>query len=510
AVPFFAIALSAVFAARSVERDTGQSQARSDHLRPAQAEWTPDGEPRRLILTAVAAWGAAAALWGCPPWPAGCSVAAGQVFGTGSAMFAAMAIGAWIAGRARSRRSYSMGGYGMALWAGGIAIMAVVAMVPDAADARESTFVRLVPVLLASACMGHALSYGRRSYVVRRDNERQALAHWCAGVLGGAAAGLVAAQYLDRGRTSGAMAVAAACLTLLIFGGLLVIHERSGTRQVRRQRIAVIFLSLGVAVVALPAAARRASAGAGGGPAGLIATRSRGAVLPECGFRWAEPGAQIASLGDIPIATASAVWRIDHVLWNPDALAPDRSAAFDADASLNGPPRVYICADTWWRRNRSRYDLIVQTADGLPPADMPSRLSWEWFEGLRRRLLPRGAVLVELPVEHLDTRSACSVVRTFGAVFASYDRWFLVAGPKEAPRAYVLATAESPGRPAAREAQPPQSPPGAPIAWRRRPMNHAPSLRAPLNMLRRPAFGALAEPRTARTDAVERLWTAIR
>ncbi|MGB9626006.1 MAG: hypothetical protein ACPMAQ_14225, partial [Phycisphaerae bacterium] len=247
----------------------------------------------------------------------------------------------------------------------------------------------------------------------------------------------------------------------------------------------------------------------GGGPAEPIATRSREPTLPECGWGWAEPGAQIAGLGDIPIATTSAVWRIDHVLWNSDALAPDQSAALDTDASLSGPPRVYICADAWWRRSRSRYDFIVQTADGLRPADIPSRLSWEWFEGLRRHLLPRGAVLVELPVEYLDTPGACSVVRTFGAVFASYDRWFLVAGPEGAPRAYLLAMADSRGRAAAREAQSPQSPPEAPIACRRRPMNDAAFLQAPLNMLRRPAFRALAEPRTPRTDAIEHLWTAV-
>jgi len=500
AVPFFAIALLSVFAARSAERDTAGSRAQPHRPHSIQAQSVPDAEPRRLILAAVAAWGAAAAIWACSPWSAGhCAV--GQVYGTGSAMFAAMTIGAWIAGRPPSRRSYSAGGYGMALWAGGIAIMAVVAIAPDAADARESTLARLLPGLIASACIGHALSYGRRSYVVRCDNERQALAQWCAATLCGAAAGFVASQGLDRGCASGVMGVAAACLILLILGGLLVIHERSGTRRVRRQRIAMIFASLGLAVVALPAAARRASAGGGGGPAEPIAARSRRAVLPECGFRWTEPGAQIACLGDVAVAATAAVWRIDHVLWNPDALAAARSAAADADAALSGPPRVYGDADAWWRRNRSRYDLIVQTADGLSPADMASRLSWEWFEGLRRRLLPRGALLVELPAGYLDARGAASVARTFAAAFESYDRWFVVADSDATSRVYLLAMSESRGQTAALRTSPPQVSSAAATPWRRRPMNDVDLSDAPLNTLRRPAFRPSPEPRTSGADA---------
>jgi len=388
--------------------------------------------------------------------------------------------------------------------------MAVAVLGPDAANARESTLARLLPGLIASACVGHALSYGRRSYVVRCDNQRQALAQWCAATLCGVAAGIVASQGLDRGRASDVMGVAAACLILLILGGLLVIHERSGTRRVRRQRIAMIFASLGLAVVALPAAARRASAGAGGGgPAAPIAARSRGAVLPECGFRWTEPGAQIACLGDVAVAATAAVWRIDHVLWNADALASDRPEAPDEAASLSGRPRVYTCADTWWRRHRSRYDLIVQTAEGLSPADIPSRLSWEWFEGLRRRLLPKGAVLVELPTGHLDARGVDSAARTFAAVFESYNRWFLVAGSDAAPPVYMLATSE-PRHPIAGGGAARQSSPGAQMPWRCWPMHDVDPSSVPLNTLRRPAFRALATPQSLRTNAIEHLWLATR
>lgn len=501
AVPAFGISVLSVLIARRMESlpDAGSSSAGSRlAYEPTSAM---DGNAHRLVLLSVAGWGLATGLWSCALWSAGSVLAGGAASGQAGWTLAALAGGAWAVGWPPGRQRCSIGGFGMALWAGGAAILLAVAGTSRDGAFRWTIF-GLPPAQIATAiCLGYALPYGRRTFVERRSSERQALAQWAAAVLCGLVAGMFAQYGFAAAAGSDVVAMTAACLLLLIFGGLLLIHDRSEVRRVRQRRVGLVFASLALAVMVLPSAARRASArmdasawadGPAVGAAGLTGAErsghSRWAETLNATFGWAAPGAQIASIGNVVFIPERGVGRIDHVLWAPPVVSGNRVGLRTEPVSLSGPPKVYTSADAWWRRGRSRYDLIVQMADGLSPAEMPARLSWEWFEGLRRRLLPKGTLLVELPLALLGSAAAESASETFAAVFEAYDPWLVVVGLDADQKAYLLATTGASMPPDAALGPGWRLPGGAWASFRRLSAAEDTGRRPRLNTLRTPAF----------------------
>jgi hypothetical protein len=517
AVLMFGISVISAWVARGIDRLAGEAST-ADHRRPGTtAEWPVAGESRGLILSSVTAWGISTGLWSSVLWCDGGEFGAGPAPGGMAWMLGAMAVGAWVSGWPLGRRRYSMGGFGMALWAAGSAIMIAIASAAAGNGHRWMVFGRMPAALATAVCFGYALPYGRRAFVDRLSGDRQGLVRWAAATVGGLVAGTVAYHWFRTGISPGIVAMAAACLLLLITGGLLLIHEHASTRHVRRRRLGTVFASLALAVLVLPSAAKRApgspadrvqtgeprETGTGTGTAApgraqpLARDRARWAEMLCSEFGWAGPGARIGSVGDTLFTVTPDVWRdvwrIDQVFWNSEAAAVGAPGLENTITSLSGPPRVYGSADTWWRRERSRYDFIVQTADGLPPDDVPARSSWEWFEGLRKKLLPKGALLVELPLAPLNMAAVESVAQTFGGVFESYDRWLIAVGTGADLRAYLFATAAANGPTEAVSTTRRQLSTGVWASFRRLPLTDDDRQPIPLNTLRAPAFRASRE-----------------
>jgi hypothetical protein len=93
-------------------------------------EWAAEREPRGLLWASLAAGSAGVALWFCAADP---GEGAGAVLRRGGAL-AAMAVGAWLAGRPDGRQEYSVGGCGLSFWAAATTILlGAVAGIDDGA-----------------------------------------------------------------------------------------------------------------------------------------------------------------------------------------------------------------------------------------------------------------------------------------------------------------------------------------------------------------------------------------
>ncbi len=486
AVPMFGISILAAFIARKVEQEADRSGAPLQEQPLETPEWSSSGEPRRLLLASVAAGGIGAALWMSSVRFDGQALAAeGDRIGI-AWLLAAMASGAAISERPAGRRRYSMGGCGLTLWATAVAMLVGIIVGDPANHDGAHRIAATLAALFPAACLGYAVPYLRRAYVGRLGSERQALARWTAAILCGLVAGAGGHAWFASAPGSNVSAMAASCLTLLVFGGLLLIHEQGGQRRLRRRRVGLVFASLGVAVLVLPTAARRAATEAAvPRPAGPSSPGTAGLVNA---LGLALPGAQVACIGDdCPILSASA-WRIDLVPWHEAPATTEHPGTATRPASLAGPPRPAGPLGAWWRTDRARYDLIVQSAAGLSPDEAAARLSWEWFEILRTKLLPSGALLVELPLAYMDARAIASAEETFAEVFASQERWRVVHDDGTVTATYLLATspAAAPKDIAAPLGRPRGSPP--PISLRRLTLAETRTRRIPLNTLRTPAF----------------------
>ncbi len=496
-VCMFGASAASVQIARWADRES-PCPAASMHLQPAtESVEAANAGSRGLILASVFAWGMSAGLWLSPRWPAEDPMTR-SFFGAG-VIPAAMAAGALLAGWPGRRCADSMGGLGLAFWAAGLAVMASVVVGAEAGPWRTDGI-----AVVAAVALGHVLSHGRHAWLRRAASERHGSAQWVGATLGGVAAGRWIRTGFDASAGSDAAAGAAACLLLLIAGGLLFIHERGAARRTRYLRIGVGFASLGAAVLLLPGAARRAASGINqavlpfGG--GVSPSRRAETFVRELGL--AAPGARLAGIGGDGPTVCPNAWQVDWAPWY--ALSPVRLAdAIGAAVGVVGPPRVWPSAEHWWRAGRDRYDLIVQMADGLRPADLPARLSWEWLEGTRRRLLAPGAILVVLPLPWLDGPAVEAIEATFALACDGLECWRVVVDPHDRTEVCLLAISPSATHAGVlREGVRPLAS-GERASLRRLTGERG----AVIHSIRAPAFRALSDPRYWDAAAVMRLST---
>lgn len=426
AVPMFAISAVSVCLARQAEASACRSPHQADDGCGGTPEWSAAGQPRGLILLSAAGSAGAAAMW-YSAWVRGdLSGVGGAGLASDAVHFALMALGAWWSTRGADRREYSVAGCGISLLAAATSMLTVIVLATFRAEGTRS--LAMVEGITALA-IGYALPYVQMAYVGRSGSERRAWARWTAAVLLGLAAGLAGYERLCAGAGGDVATMAASCLLLLILGGLLFIHDRRGTRQPRLRRIGFAFAVLGVAVMALPTAARHAAAKGASRP---LAGSPHAGAAPAPPSQWtalliealalAPPGARVAHIGDGDVEIAEDGRVTEHL----------------REGSIVGWPSAEASADRWWRRSHSRYDLIVQTAAEPSTSHTAARLSWEWFAGLRARLLPAAALLVEVP--GLDPRAFDSVKRTFRSATDGLRHYRIIVEDAADRRTYLLAT----------------------------------------------------------------------
>ncbi|MBN1488754.1 MAG: hypothetical protein JXA69_02460 [Phycisphaerae bacterium] len=255
AVPLFTVSVLSASITRHFEAARGCGGSRCGTAGEAGPVCSGGRNPVELILASILAWGVSVGLC-LSAWSAHGSAAFTSI-GVHPLAWAmgAMATGAWLAGWPASRcRKYSMGGSGVALWLAGTVVLVAVAVTGAVPEIWHDSW-----LLVTGACLGHALPYARRALAVHSVTERQGSARWMAAALCGVLVGAGAYQWGADGPGWDTAAASAACLLLLIFGGLLQIHEQEGVRRVRQRRLGLVFTSLGLAVMALPAGARRAA-----------------------------------------------------------------------------------------------------------------------------------------------------------------------------------------------------------------------------------------------------------
>lgn len=433
AVCMFAASVTALWVTRRLEH------ARVRPLRPHEAEgpeWS--WRSRGMILGAVAAWGAAASMLGATwatTWsgvPDAGSLAYGLAFG---------AVGAWSAAQRVASRRFSMGGFGMALCAAGAGILLGVVLRGDEVGGAAQH----VAWLAAAVCVGHALPYGRRALVGRAASEAQGLARWTAALACGLALGAAAQLVVREAGLTDAGVQAAACLLLLVFGGLLQIHETHATRRLRQRRLGAAFVLLGLATLLLPPAARRVAAQARRQDDTIADSESSGSTLTASGLDFTReagvprellaaapvlgaPGAAMAVIGGA-WGGAGPMQRIERIPWSCD-VEDDATGRATTEAEHAG---WWASADSWWRNSRGEYDAIVQLAPRHGGDDYARYLTAEWLNGLHRRVVPTGVLLVQLPVDRLDVAGVLSVLHTMQAA-CDEARCSLVIGGGASPR----------------------------------------------------------------------------
>lgn len=437
AVASFGVSALSAYVTRGIEPLDAAGVPREGPRPAVDADWSPTSHLQVLALGSLWAWGISTGLW------------AGSVSGTGvdgsglrtalspAWLAASLSCGAWASGRIGGRRKYSIGGYGVALWLAGVSILASVGLASF--PAAPSPLVA-ANILLTGALVGHSLPYGRRSFLARSLRERQALAQWLSTTLLGLMTGVWAAEWFHLWAGTGVAGAAAACLLLLISGGLLQIHEDDGVRRVRQRRLAAVFVSLGLALWVLPPAARRASQFSAARALAVEETLDRPTDPLDAARNVAErfglirPGSRVAWLGsDNPALHPEC--RVTGLPWGKEASRLRRHRETDPTAASWDASY----AERWCRHSRTRYDLIVQTAKGLSDAEVADRLSAEWLTGLRGKLVPEGAVLIALPAPLLRPEVLRSVAATVQDSFRPAAAWLFIAEDERSPSAFVLA-----------------------------------------------------------------------
>ena len=418
AVFSFLVSAGGVVVMRRIERLPPRHGRARGGLGEEELEWSPARGSTRLVVAAALGWGAATAAW-CSGWCARIAEAGPlAAVGIGGIFLAGLSTGAWLS-LGLLRRTYSTGGYGMALLMAGLTTLAgttwELAMGPHPGWARP-TFATAV----AALGLGYALPYGRRALAARVANPAHASARWLTATLAGAAAAFCARAALGGVPAREVVVLTTTSLVLLIFGGLLQVYDAESQRPLRRRRLAAVFAALGLALAVLPRAAERAMAAsswpslAGPGPPPQ-AVREIVAAL-----RLAPDGAAVAAIG--------AGFSIDPPLMGRVHLIPWACDDSVRHAPWHSGDPEQAAADAWWRRARGRYDLIIQTTGGLRPAERWNRWTHEWLVGLRRRMASHGAVLVEAPSGAADVWEP--VLRAFTQAFAGCA-CYVVAGDRQ-------------------------------------------------------------------------------
>ncbi|UCG15825.1 MAG: hypothetical protein JSV19_11075 [Phycisphaerales bacterium] len=462
-MPFLVVAIVAV--RRSHVHDMDRELPGAGPAAPPPDERDPWPAVLRAAVVGAAAAGVAAAVW----WSRAFSILGGLDSGGTLTVFVvaglAFGVGVLAACRPGRGRIESIGGFGTLCATGGVVLGAALvwaALFPRCAgfDAAGGTVFWVTVsacVGIPSVVIGYAVAYGHQS-VLRRVGSKAVAG---ASMLSLSLAGVSAAFLFVLAPTVVALgtyaSIAAAALTLVALGGVLVIHEPTYPRGVRHVRVAAVFAAVGVLAVALPAPAR----------AWLLTREGTRVRLIESQWlthsQWQAESGLLTRTEPPPrghvVAARYPCCRTGEPLLDLAAVTPNRRAVFLGqtsagvrsatgidvadceshafDPSMAVRPRrnagsaahhFGMTATRVLRLRRGQLDVVLMSLDGLSRFVRDQLLATGTLDRARSSLTPDGMVALLLPTHSFETEELERWIERVACMTDSQFVWTCLQG----------------------------------------------------------------------------------
>lgn len=408
-----------MFALAALAARMSQRSERLPNRTPAEAA-APElpGGAQSLIWLLLGIWGIATALVGTG-W-----VLSRGATGSGRApaggqwgwYMTALGIGTAAAWWHARRQTRSTSGCGMAVWAGGLGAGAAVSV---AAFSPEGTISPVVQVLLLGLPLGYALHYAEHAWLVRAGSESQGFAQLASAVLAGLAAGFMAACWWGTVTLGPIGLITAGSLLMMAFGGIVQVYEEDRPARVRHRRLALVFASLGAAIVVFPTATRRWDRWETVRATGPLPTELSWLATTEL------PSARRVCLVGVDWHTAIQ-WpglgkaRVD--------ILPGRAPGRTREPPSHPPGRTRISHGSPFRSLRLEhevYDLVYQQGRPMGGCDGYPEYSIEWLTRLAGHTMPDGQLVVDVPLTRMTPEALAAIAATLERAANAPARWLL-------------------------------------------------------------------------------------
>jgi hypothetical protein len=386
---------------------------------------TPEFNPRSqgLIWLSFAAWGSAVGL-STHGWMS-CLVRAGTTQWSSEAILGyfllTVSLGMVLSRILNRHREGTPAGCGFVLWGAGIVTGAAAMMLALWPNHRMLNLFQLCAVGLAT---GYALWYLERIWLARAGSETLAFAQMTSASLAGIAVGVLLARWYTIATLGPIGTMTAASLMLLAFGGVVEIYEGQWSLRSQHYRLALVFVSLAIAILVFPAGVQR-----------YARTRQPYATqlwqptdLSFLGPQPIPPDRSVCLLGVHPASAAR-----DEILQLAQVDLMPMVAASSAQTSIptvptptDLPERMRIVAQPpmlHLRIDPRKYALVYQRADTANGVPHFPEYSLEWFELLAGSVLTGGQLIVDVPLEGMNPSALRSVAATLAHVFSPRIGW---------------------------------------------------------------------------------------
>jgi len=382
---------------------------------------------------------------------------------------ACLALGAWLASPHLEAASQTTSASGARMCLAGVGTAAAIVLFSAGSQglpAAPSSPAANGGMLYTAICL-HGLSNGQvlpallRAALSRFATPGLAHATILSTISLAAAAGLLLCGFWLLVAPGTLVTLCAACLLLVIAGGILVIYDPLEMGRPHHWKLAAVFASLLLLIIVLPAAApgwRLDSNTSPSGPTTPAAQISRTISAASIDRARQAPGINAAPRGEMAGAVDSLLTQClrgskvcligdapSHSTLN-DEEQQARALQIDHWPHVRG--RSFAAANSPLARlrlARQRYDLVIFGPAGLGVRPNQDLWTKETFHRLAGLVAPAGLAVVRIPPAGLEPADIQTVARTFLKAFDGHTFW-LVFGADRPAQAELWLIGHGPGR----------------------------------------------------------------